>query len=125
MIADDKFGVTADIRRILLEDATITEYVGTKVFPIVAPKDTVGDFIFIQRDEYSKERSSMGVATQRCKAFVAIISDDYDRSVTIAQAVNSLLEGEFLDPSITLQLEDSTEDFEDGKFIQLLMFKIL
>ena len=45
------FKITAEIRSLLLQNEEIKGFVGERVFPIMAPEDTVGDFIVYQRDE--------------------------------------------------------------------------
>ena len=124
MSAESKFKVTTKVRKRLLDKAEITALVGTKIFPVVAPKDTEGDFIIYQRDEYSKDRTKMGIASQRCRVYVNAISEDYDRSQEIAYQINEGLEGKHLKLNMDVKLIDSTEDFEDGKYIQVLLFEI-
>lgn len=122
--AGNKFGITTEIRGLLLDNERLTQLVGDKVFPISAEKDTEGDFITYQRDGYFVERNKMGVHDQSCKLFVCAVSDDYARSVKLADLIYTILDGEFTDPDMTIHLEDSTEDSVDGKFIQILLFSI-
>ena len=124
MSAESKFKITTEIRGILLDEPKLTSIVGEKIFPIKAPKDTPGDFILYQRDEYSKEYNKMAITSQTCKVFVTAISEDYDKSQELAYQINECLEGVFDDPDMAIKLIDSTEDYEDGKFIQVLLFEI-
>lgn len=129
-LAESKFKVTTFLRQLLLADDKIVSFIDDKIFPIVAPKDTEGDFIIYQRDGYSKERTKMGVASQAAQVYVNVWSDDYDRSQEIAFLINECLEGTFKDTddpdlSTTIKLTDSSEDFEDDKYIQILLFEIL
>jgi len=69
----------------------------------------------------------MGVYNDNCKVYVTIVSDSYDRSQEIAEAVNNALEGTFFqntDNQIQVRLSDSTEDYADNKYIQVLLFEI-
>ncbi|MEG1685813.1 MAG: DUF3168 domain-containing protein, partial [Bacteroides sp.] len=61
---------------------------------------------------------------EKCNVHIDIVSDDYDRSQELACLVNETLEGEFNNPKIVVKLLDSTEDFSDGKYIQVLLFSI-
>ena len=42
---DTKFFVCTELRKILLEDPIISDLVGTKIYPIIAPEGTLGDYI--------------------------------------------------------------------------------
>lgn len=120
----NKFKITTEVRIILLGSPGISALVGDKIFPLVAEKDTVGDFIVYQRDGYKQEYTQMGVARQIPLVFVNAVSDDYDRSQELASLIYEALEGTFTDPDMRIHLEDSTEDYEDGKYIQVLQFSI-
>lgn len=118
------FGITTEIRGILLDSEDICNLIGRKIYPIVAPDGTEGDFIIYQRDGYKQEYSKMGVARQIPIVYVSIISDNYDRSNQIASIIYSVLEGSFKNPTMTIHLEDSTEDYVDKKYVQVLQFSI-
>ena len=125
MSTSSKFKITTKIRAVLLESLEITEIIGMKIFPVVAPKDTDGDFIIYQRDEYSKEYTKMGIYQQTCRVYVNAISPDYDKSQELAYQINESLEGVHPDyENMDVKLVDSTEDFADGKYIQVLLFEI-
>ena len=124
MSAESKFKITTKVRAALLATSEITDIVGNKVFPVVAPKDTEGDFIIYQRDEYSKDYTKMGICEQKCRVYVNAISDYYDRSQELAYQINESLEGLHPDLEMDVKLVDSTEDFEDNKYIQVLLFDI-
>lgn len=124
MSAESKFKVTTKVRAALLDCPEICDLIGDQVFPVVAPKDTKGDFIIYQRDEYSKDRTKMGISGQMCRVYVNAISDDYDRSQELAYQIDMALDGQHTDLGMEMWLVDSTEDFEDGKYIQVLLFEI-
>lgn len=124
MSAESKFKITTRIREALLASQGVSSLVSTRIFPIVAPKDTIGDFIIYQRDEYSKKYTQMGISEQTCRVYVNAISEDYDRSQELAYQINECLEGFHPDLKMDLKLTDSTEDFEDGKYIQVLLFNV-
>lgn len=123
-----KFKITTPIRAILLSNPKIAEMVGENIFPIVAPKDTDGDFIIYRRDGFSKESTKMGVYKQVPAVYINAISDNYDRSQDLAELIYNSLEGEFSNPSMKIKLVDSTEEFaeefESEKYIQVLLFEV-
>lgn len=118
------FDITTVVRGILLSDPTVNELIGEKMFPVFAPQDTKGDFIIYFRDKYEIARTKMGIVEQQCDVFLAVLSDNYDKSTEIADAVFQALEGVFTNPDISIHLADSTEDSVDGKYLQLLKFNI-
>jgi hypothetical protein len=124
MSAESKFKITTKVRAALLAKSEITDIVGDRIFPVVAHKDTKGDFIIYQRDEYSKDYTKMGISGQTCRVYVNAISEDYDRSQELAYQINESLEGIHTDLNMDVKLVDSTEDFEDNKYIQVLLFDI-
>lgn len=119
-----KFKVTSEISTILLADEKIVAFVGDNIFPLNAEKDTKGDFIIYMRDEYSIDRSKMGIVSQKCNVYINAISSSYNRSQELADLIFKVLEGTFKNPDMEIHLEDSTEDYADGKYIQVLLFSI-
>ena len=118
------FKIATEIRAILLSSEAIKEAIGEKVFPIIAPENTVGDFIAYQRDSYKQDSTKFGIYQQVPIVNVVAISENYDRSQHLASLIYDTLSGDFADPDIHIELEDSTEDFIDNKYIQVLQFSI-
>ena len=133
MIADSKFKITSIIRQMLIDDEILRNYISVtvdgeieyKIYPIVAPEGTAGDFIVYYREQYSKKYNKMGVHEQSCLVALAVVSDDYDSAQNIADRINAILDGKHPDYDIQeIQLEDSTEHFEEGKYMQILLFNV-
>lgn len=120
----NKFKITTLIKDILLADSNIQSLVGDDIHPLVASTDTSGDFIVYQRDGYKQEHTNMGVSRQIPIVFINAVSTDYDRSQEIASLIYEALQGDFTNPIMRIRLEDSTEDYDDGKYIQILQFSI-
>lgn len=120
----NKLAITTEVRGILLDSEKITSLIGKKIFPVVAPMKTEGDFIIYQRDGYKQEYTKMGVTQQIPTVFVNAVSDDYDRSLQLASLIYEALEGQFSNPDMTIHLEDSTEDYSEGKYFQVLQFSV-
>lgn len=123
-----KFSITTDIRKLLINDSNLKSLIGNKIYPLFAPDNTQGDFIIYYRDEYSKEYATRGLITnEKCKIWVAVVSDNYDTSLQIAELVNDLIDGIHTDKNnneYQCRLSDSTEDTADNKYIQILVFEI-
>ena len=122
-----KFNITTDIRKLLTANTGLTANVSSRIYPIVAPEGTVGDMVLYYRDQYSKEYTQMGIYSENCKVFLAIVSDNYDKSIQIVQLVNDIIEGVHTDSKgekYECRLMDSTEDFQDFKYLQILLFEI-
>lgn len=120
----NKFKITTEIKNLLLASEKIVALVEDKVFPIIALENTNGDFITYQRDGYKQENTKMGVFRQIPIVFVNAISENYDRSQELASLIYDTLSGKYTNPDMTIKLEDSTEDYVDGKYIQILQFSI-
>lgn len=121
-----KWNVGNYVRELLIGDSGITAYVGEDVYPLVAPENTKGDFMVYQRDKYSKSWSKMGVYEDECLLYVTIITEDYDRAIELASAVDNVLVGEHNEDNYKffIDLADSSENFEDGKYFEILLLRI-
>jgi hypothetical protein len=123
-----KFSITTDIRNLLLQNEELASLVGTNIFPVIAPEETAGDFIIYYRDQYSKEYAGDIITLEACKIFFAIVSEDYDRSIQITELVNKIIEGTHYNTDNYMYkclLKDSTEDYQDKKYIQILLFEVI
>ena len=72
---------------------------------------------------HSTQYTAMGLFSQQCRVFINVVSDNYDRSQDIAELILGVLEGDQSN-GLRIRLKDSTEDYEDKKFIQVLLFEI-
>lgn len=124
-----KFSVCTLIRERLLADEKIKELVGNKIFPIIAPESTEGNYIVYVRDEYSIDRTKTGIAFHNCIVFISCVSSSYDESQEIADAVFQCLDGKYRINTEqhninAIELVDSTEDYDGDVYIQTLSFLI-
>ena len=121
--ADKKFKAIKEIFSLLSNDPTIQTFVGDKIYPLVAPQNVEGDFIALRRDGYRRQDTKMGVAIQQSVFYVFVISEDYDRSLDIADVVYDVLDGDH-PHDIRIKMDDYTEEYVDQKFIQVLRFNL-
>lgn len=118
------YEASKEIRGVLLDDASIVEAVGDNVFPLVADEGTEGDYITQQRDGFIQDTTKMGVARRDPYVYVCVVSADSQRSQDIAGLVVKALEGRYTDPEMEIRLEDDTEEYEAGKYIQVMKFLV-
>ena len=118
------YEASKEIRGVLLDDASIMEAVGDNVFPLVADEGTEGDYITLQRDGFIQDTTKMGVARRDPYVYVCVVSADSQRSQDIAGLVVKALEGRSTDPEMEIRLEDDTEEYEAGKYIQVMKFLV-
>ena len=122
--ADKKFLAIKDIFSLLSNNPTIQSLVGDKIYPLVAPQGTSGDCIAVQRDGYRREGTKMGIALQASVFFTTAVSEDYDRSLAIAEAIYDALEGDHPEYESRIRMEDYGEEYIDSKFLQVLKFNL-
>lgn len=126
---DTKFSVCTELRKLLLDDSVISDLVGNKIYPIIAPEGTEGDYIVYVRDQYSINRTKQGIYEQTCIVFISCVSSKYDTSQKIAEAVFNCLDSKYKITTENLvinsiEMLDSTEDYADDVYIQTLEFSI-
>ena len=122
--ADKKFTIITEVVKILRSSEDLAAMIGTKIFPIIAPEGTPGDFVSYQRDGMDLEWSKMGPSLQRSYFYINVVSDDYDRSLKIADIISDALDGEWQNPDLCIRLTDYAEDYIDKKYLQVLQFSI-
>lgn len=122
-----KWFIGNQLRALLMKDDEVKEAVGTKIFPIVAPENTVGDFIVYSRQAYSKQSAKQGVYEDRAVVALAAISDSYDKAVALASKIDNALTGRHIledGTKVYVELTDSTEEYQDEKYIETIIFAI-
>lgn len=122
-----KWNIGNIVRKILINDEDIKGQVSNNIFPIVAPENTIGDFIVYRRAQYSKSSVKMGVYEDKCELIIVALSDNYDDSIILASKIDNTLTGKHTLENgykLDIALSDSTEMYEDNKYIQTLIFTI-
>lgn len=124
-----KFSVCTLIRERLLADEKLKELVDSRVYPVIAPEGTEGNYIVYVRDEYSIDRTKVGITFHNCIVFISCVSSSYDESQLIADAVFQALDGKYKINTEqhninAIEMVDSTEDYDGDVYIQTLSFSI-
>ena len=115
------------IRDILIADPDVYEQVGNHIYPIVAAENTKGDFIVYLRQKYTKLAVKQGIYQDECEVAVIAISDNYDDALRLAANIDAALTGTHTTEDgcrVDILLKDSTETFEDNKYIETLVYSI-
>ena len=122
-----KWFIGNDIRDILLADSEVFGQVGNHIYPLIAPEKTTGDFIVYIRQKYSKDMVKAGVYSDVCEVAVVAISDNYDNAIALASKIDNALVGTHTNEKgerIDILLADSTETYDDNKYIETLLLQI-
>lgn len=122
-----KWHIGNDVRTILINDAEIAGRVGEDIYPIVAPEGTMGAFILYQRIKYSKDTVKAGVYEDVCHLLLTAVADNYDLALDLASLIDNALVGKHKNDfgeEFSIRLLDSSETFDDNKFIEELTFEI-
>ena len=122
-----KWHIGDDVRALLLADTNIAALVGEDIYPIVAPEGTDGEFIVYRREKYSKDTVKEGVVGDECILSLTAVADNYDAAVTLAELIDNALTGKHTNgegENFQMVLSDSSEAFEDNKYIEVLLFEI-
>lgn len=122
-----KWWIGIDISEILSSSEALVGIVGEDIYPLVAPEGTDGEFIIYRRSKYSREYAKMGLTDDVARVEIIAVSESYETSVSMAALIDSVLTGTHLNDegySLTFQLYDSEEVFDDMKYTQLLVFEV-
>lgn len=120
----EKFTVGTTLRKILLSDTELQNHISNKIYPLIAPENTSGDFIVYKRNNYKKDYTKEYLVVESCTIAFIIVADNYDKSQQIALLVNDILENTVLEDNTNIRLIESNEDYIDEKYIQELIFNI-
>lgn len=122
-----KLSIAKDLRPLLLAKSSLNALVDQNIFPLYATGDPRGDFILYQRTDGGSITDLMGVTDEWCDVTFNAVSESYERSIEIAEALRSVLQDITIngDPLI---LDNAREDYVgEGnviKCVQVLVFSV-
>ena len=122
-----KLGITIDIRKLLINDIDINSFVGTKIYPITAPQNTIGDVIVLESKRNHGVYGQQVLFQNICDVYIYSVSENYDNSLNIAKKIYEVIEGVHLNHEnyeYRCTLIDSSEGLIDKKYYQELKFEI-
>lgn len=122
MLAKEKLTISTYVRNYLLQHQEITDLVGNRIFPSLAPEGTTSPFIIYERDAYSTYDTKFGIYMEEAIVLFEVVADDYNTGMDVAVAIHDILQGKH--GGFKFDIIDSTEFYKENKFRQLIVFKI-
>lgn len=124
---DNSILVGKYLRKILIENNELMELIDkNKIFPLLANADTTFPFITYLRVNLTPIYTKNMLSDNNTSFIVRVVSDKYEQSLDIANAVRHSLEGyRYKDENINIypiKLDSVTEQSLDDAYIQNMTF---
>lgn len=117
------FKIGSEIRNTILSSTTVKNAVDTKVFPLIANAGTTFPFIVYRRSSYSP-KSDKDVLNETVYMEIAIICNNYEQSVSIANDVADVLLAYKSDNIEEIKVTNISEEFISDSFVQKVNLQI-
>lgn len=117
------FKIGSEIRNVILSSAAVKNAVDTKVFPLIANAGTTFPFIVYRRSSYSP-LSNKDVLNESVYMEIAIICNNYEQSVSIANDVADVLLAYESDTIEEIKVTNISEEFISNSFVQKVNLQI-
>ena len=117
------FKIGSEIRNVILSSSAVKNAVDTKVFPLIANAGTTFPFIVYRRSSYSP-KSDKDVLSESVYMEIAIISTNYEQSVSIANDVADTLIQYESDTIEEIKVTNISEEFISNSFVQKVNLQI-
>ena len=117
------FKIGSEIRNVILSSTAVKNAVDTKVFPLIANAGTTFPFIVYRRSSYSP-KSDKDTLTESVYIEIAIICNNYEQSVTIANDVADVLINYESDTIEEIKVTNISEEFISDSFVQKINLQI-
>lgn len=117
------FKIGSEIRNVILSSAAVKNAVDTKVFPLIANAGTTFPFIVYRRSSYSP-LSNKDVLNETVYIEIAIICNNYEQSVSIANDVADVLLAYESDTIEEIKVTNISEEFISNSFVQKVNLQI-
>lgn len=73
-------------------NSSVTGYTGTRIYPLVSEDSTVRPFVVYKRNNLTPDYSKDGNTKDISSYTIAVVSNDYSESISIAEIVRNKLE---------------------------------
>lgn len=117
------FKIGSEIRNVILSSTAVKNAVDTKVFPLIANAGTTFPFIVYRRSSYSP-KSDKDVLNETVYIEIAIICNNYEQSVSIANDVADVLLAYESDTIEEIKVTNISEEFISNSFVQKVNLQI-
>lgn len=117
------FKIGSEIRNVILSSSAVKNAVDTKVFPLIANAGTTFPFIVYRRSSYSPQ-SDKDVLNETVYIEIAIICNNYEQSVSIANDVADALIHYESDTIEEIKVTNISEEFISDSFVQKVNLQI-
>ena len=117
------FKIGSEIRNVILSSTEVKNAVDTKVFPLVANAGTTFPFIVYRRSSYLP-KSDKDTLTESVYIEIAIICNNYEQSVSIANDVADVLLAYESDTIEEIKVTNISEEFISNSFVQKVNLQI-
>lgn len=117
------FKIGSEIRNVILSSSAVKNAVDTKVFPLIANAGTTFPFIVYRRSSYSPQ-SDKDVLNESVYIEIAIICNNYEQSVSIANDVADVLIQYESDTIEEIKVTNISEEFISDSFVQKVNLQI-
>ena len=117
------FKIGSEIRNVILSSTAVKNAVGTKVFPLIANAGTTFPFVVYRRSSYSPQ-SDKDVLSESVYMEIAIICNNYEQSVSIANDVADALIQYESDTIEEIKVTNISEEFISNSFVQKVNLQI-
>ena len=117
------FKIGSEIRNVILSSSAVKNAVETKVFPLIANAGTTFPFIVYRRSSYSPI-SNKDILNESVYMEIAIICNNYEQSVSIANDVADVLLKYESDSIEEIKVTNISEEFISNSFVQKVNLQI-
>lgn len=117
------FKIGSEIRNVILSSSAVKNAVDTKVFPLIANAGTTFPFIVYRRSSYSP-MSNKDKLNESVYIEIAIICNNYEQSVSIANDVADVLLKYESDTIEEIKVTNISEEFISNSFVQKVNLQI-
>ena len=117
------FKIGSEIRNVILSSSAVKNAVDTKVFPLIANAGTTFPFIVYRRSSYNP-KSDKDVLNETVYMEIAIICNNYEQSVSIANDVADVLLAYESDTIEEIKVTNISEEFISDSFVQKVNLQI-
>ncbi len=120
----DSLKVGKEIYSLLNGSSSLTDIVGSKIYPIIVEKKTTYPFIVYKRSNIIPDYTKDFHFKDEVIIDIICVSNNYSESINIASIVRNILEDKRFADIESIKLESADEDFIENAYIQTLSFNL-